>query len=368
MSRIRVLMVIPNFRPSSGITTYAMNYYKIIDPDKVHMDFCVYWDGSENYEKEIKDTGATIFHLKAGKNIYNHYKCCDEILKNGNYHIIHDNTLSVSIPIMQTAKKRGVPVRILHSHNSRLGETKVKEMRNRMIVPVLKNFSTDFAACSEMAARALFGDSEYYLIPNIVFEQNLAFSKERREQTRRRMNAEGKIIIATVGRAVPQKNPLFALQVIKEVIKKHPDVEYWWIGQGTMLDTIKDEAEKIGIQNQIRLLGNREDVPDLYQAMDIFFLPSLFEGLPVTGVEAQAEGLPSVLSSSITRELTYTDLIEFVSLNDTIDQWVAAIERQISRIGERRSYIQELRKSPFSEYHAGDYLTEIYERLLKQHA
>ena len=109
-------------------------------------------------------------------------------------------------------------------------------------------------------------------------------------------------------------------------------------------------------------------MPELLQAMDIFFLPSLFEGLPVTGVEAQAAGLPSVISDAVTNEMVYTDLVEFVSLDDPIETWIKAIEKQIKRIPERRSYTEELRNSPFSERNAGAYLENIYTKLLEKHS
>lgn len=364
--QIRVLMIVPNLRVSNGVASYAMNYFRALDHDKVHMDFCLVDDIATPYYQEIKDLGSNYFILPKIKKPISQIKECRRILKEGKYDILHNNILLGSILLMRCAKAENVPVRLLHSHNSKLGETVKKEKRNALFVPLIKNAATDYAACSKLAAEALFGDVEYDFVPNIISEDRVQFSPEKRGKIRKDMSAENKIVIGSIGRVAAQKNPIFALDVIREVIKRNPSVEYWWIGSGPMDSELKQGVAERGIQGHVRILGSREDVPDLLQAMDIFFLPSLFEGLPVTGVEAQAAGLPSVISDAVTKEMVYTDLVEFVSLEKPVQEWIEVIEKQIMRVPERRSYIEELRNSPFSEHNAGKYLTQIYEQLVEK--
>lgn len=366
MKRIKVLMIIPNFRASNGITSYAMNYFRMLSETSVQMDFCVYWDGSENYEQEVTKAGAKIFHLPSPKKLREHYRMCERIIVENDYDIIHDNSLGITIPILQTAKKHKVPIRILHSHNSKLGETRVKEIRNRLCVPIIKHYCTDYAACSDLAARALFENKDYTLVPNIISCDQLYYSQSVRSTVREQMDVGNKIIIGSVGRVVPQKNPYFAIDVIGSILKTRDDIEYWWIGSGSMLDEMRHHVDISGLKSKVKFLGNREDVISLYQAVDLFFLPSVFEGLPVTGVEAQAMGLPSIVSDTVTKEMVYTDLVEFVSLDAPIEIWVEVIEKQMKRIPDRRSYTEELENSVFSSVHAGERLESYYRRLLSK--
>ncbi len=359
-------MLTHNLRVSNGVASYAMNYYRKLDRDTVRMDFAVFSDVPTPYYEEIRRTGGEVYIIPSlKKRPADHVKECRKVLDRG-YDVIHDNCLLDSIPMMYLAKRKKVPVRLLHSHNSRLGETRGKELRNRIITPLLVACATDFAACSELAAKAMFGNKVYSFIPNFIEERRVAFSEDRRTEIRNAMGVHGRLVIGTVGRVAPQKNPIFALDVIAQLIKIYPDLRYWWIGSGVMDKELKEAVENKDLQNNVDILGSREDVSDLYQAMDVFFLPSLFEGLPVTGVEAQAAGLPSVISDSVTKEMVFTDLIEFVDLNDPVDKWIEAFRHQISRISERRSHISELRNSVFSEDSAGERLTAVYISLLSE--
>lgn len=362
--QIRVLMLVPNLRVSNGVVSFAMNYFRSLDRSKVHMDFALYNDIPTPYYNEIKALGSNYYVLPSIKHAFQHFYECKRILKGGKYDILHDNTLLISIPLMLEAKQMGVPVRLLHSHNSKLGETAKKEMRNRFFSSLLMKTATDYAACSELAAKALIADKEYHFIPNVVLAKRLSYQTEKRNEIRQMMNVKDRIVIGSVGRLAEQKNPLFALDVISALVKIEPSIEYWWIGSGPLDKDFEQAIAERKLQKYVRQLGSREDVPDLYQAMDIFFLPSLFEGLPVTSIEAQAMGLPCVISDSVTNELVYTDLVDFVSLNKPIEVWVNALRNQMNRIVCRRSYLKELQTSAFSSVNAGNYLTNLYDALL----
>ena len=365
---IRVLVLVPNLRVSNGVASFAMNYFRALDHQHIHMDFGLFTDVPTPYYKEIEEAGSRYFVFPSLKTPLAHIRECRKILRSEQYDIVHNNTLLPAIPLMHIAKQIGTPVRLLHIHSTKLGETVQKERRNKLFIPLLFNSATDFVACSNVAAQALpsLMEGNYEVIPNIISKTRLSFSAEKRKQIRTEMNADHKIIIGTVGRVAAPKNPLFALAVIEKVIKALPDVEYWWIGSGSMDQVLKDRVIELNLEKHVKVLGSREDVADLYQAMDIFFLPSLFEGLPVTGVESQAMGLPAVISDTVTNEMVYTDLVQFVSLDDPVEKWVQTFKDQIKRIPERRSYAPELQKSMFCADYAGMRLENLYIKLLRQ--
>ena len=361
---IRVLMLIPSLRVATGTANYAMNYFRAIDPEKVHLDFAVWTNEPTPYYDEIRSKGCRVWFLPSLKRPVGHFRACHRILSEGCYDIVHDNTLLISYPMMLAAVQRKVPVRILHCHSSRLGETMATERRNRLFLPLLKKTATDYAACSSLAAKAMFGKAEYSLIPNVINASRYAFSPAERQRIRAEMGLGDRIVVGTVARTAPPKNPLFALKLIEKLIAENPRVEYWWIGSGPMDAELKARIELSAFRDHIRLLGSREDVPDLYQAMDVFFQPSLFEGLMIAGIEAQAMGLPCVVSSIVPQEFAYSDLVYRVNLCEPLETWVGTLLRQTERRSERRSYSEELENSMFSDRNAGQHLWEFYSKAL----
>lgn len=367
MRQIRVLMIVPNLRVSNGVASFAINYYRKLDPSKIHMDFALYSDRPSPYYEEIQQLGSTIYILPQVKNLKEHLRKCNEILVTKKYDVIHNNTLHISIPMMWCAKRAGISVRILHSHNTRLGETRKKEVRNKFFLPVLRGLATDFAACSRMAGTAMFGNREFTIVPNVIASEKYHFEEERRLAIRSQMNAAGKVIVGTVGRLAKQKNPYFAINVFKKLQIMIPNAEYWWIGSGELDNQVKRYVESQGLAEKVKLLGSRNDALDLYQAMDCFFLPSLFEGLPVTGVEAQAMGLPMVVSDTITDEMVYTELVDHISLGEPVNAWVKFLANALSRKVNREVYSNELKQSIFSDVGCGERLIKVYDGLLRRH-
>lgn len=363
---LKVLMLVPNLRVSNGVASYAMNYFRVLDCKKIQMDFALYYDVQSPYYNEIKNAGSKCYILPSVRKPLAHIKACDKILKEGKYDIVHDNTLLISVPMMKNAERNKVLVRLLHSHSAGLGETMQKARRNKLFLPLLKRYVTDNAACSDAAAKVMFGDESYNLIPNIVSDENLIYSETKRAEVRRKMNVDDKIVIGTVGRMSPPKNPLFALDVIKEIINKGQPIEYWWIGSGTMDEEFMKRVSDFGLEKQVRFLGSREDVVDLYQAMDIFFMPSRFEGLGIAAVEAQAMGLPCIVSDAIPIEADYTELIKRMPLNAPIDNWACGIIKCIETLEERQSRSDDLHNSMFSQNKAADRLTKQYFRMLEK--
>ena len=361
---VRVLMLIPGLYVSNGVASFAMNYFRKLDHQQVHMDFALYEKRPSPYYDEIKQAGGKVFFLPSVKNISSHIKACMEILKRGHYDIVHDNSLHITLPMMACAKACCVPIRILHSHNSKMGETRYKEIRNRLFLPVLRSLATDYMACSNVAGQALFGSRCFAIMPNVISTEKFVFDQEKRKEVREQLGAGSKYVIGVVGRLARQKNPFFAIDVFQTFLSICPNAELWWVGSGPLEDDVKQYIESKDFINSVKLLGSRSDISNLYQAMDAFSMPSLFEGLPLTGVEAQAMGLPMVVSNTVTNEMVYTDLVDFVSLSESMDVWAKHLKKALDHKVDRESYSNKLAQSLFSDVGCGDRLMHVYQELL----
>lgn len=369
MKKIKVLMVTVTFGEGSGVNSFIMNYFRNIDHSKVQIDVLTYKEspsGESPYAKEVRTAGGNVFLLPSIKKPVQHIHAIKKILQTGDYDIVHNNSLLITIPLMIISRTKGIKVRILHSHATKLGESRIKEKRNRVLIPFLLENCNHYIACSDAAGKAMFGQRLYSVLPNVVNNLDYSMSDDHRRLVREEKQVTDKTVIITVGRACEQKNPVFALSVMKAVIKLNPNVVFWWVGDGPMLNQMRSIAGGYGIAENTVFWGKQSNVRQLYEAADIFFLPSLFEGLPVTAVEAQAMGLPSVISDTVTKELVYTDLVEFVPLDAPIDTWIKVIEKQMKRIPARRSYTKELENSVFSIKNAGHRLESLYEKMIEQ--
>lgn len=366
MKRIKVLMLVPNLFVANGVASFVMNYLRNLNHEEVQVDIASYKEGDSIYYTEVEAAGGKMFFLPGIKNLPEHVKVCNKILSDGRYDIIHDNTLHISIPMMWCAKRQGVPVRILHSHNSKMGETPAKAFRNRFFLPVLRSLATNYAACSQLAGRAMFEDQEFTVIPNVIQTEKYRFDPTMRKSVQQKMNATDKFVVGTVGRLAEQKNPFFAIDVFKCLLKNVPNAEYWWVGSGPLEKSVQDYVNQKGLSENVRLLGSRDDVTSLYQGMDVFFLPSLFEGLSIVTVEAQAMGLPCVVSDVIPPEAEYTELLKRCSLQDSIEAWVEKIRNTQIKKTERKQYQEYLSESVFSDVGCGNRLKKIYERCLSE--
>ena len=356
-------MIVFNLSVANGVSSFVMNYFRNLNHDDITVDFVVYQDVKNPYYKEIKNVGGEIFFIPSIRNIKKHRLISKKIIAEGNYDIVHDNILMLSYFIMYYAKRYNVPVRILHSHNSKLGEIYMKEVRNKLCMPLLLHTATDYFACSELAAKSMFGNASYTFIPNVVSAQRLSFKQSVRDMVRKKFGVDDKVVIGSVGRLAAQKNPYYAIDVIVEAKKMIPNLLYWWIGTGLLNEKIKAYIESKKASQYIYLLGNRTDVANLYQAMDLFFFPSIFEGLPVTGVEAQAMGLPCLISDMITKEFVYTDLVTFFSIQQPPEVTAAILDNMKPLTKNRGQYSQYLLQSSFSDTNAGNYLLQSYKKL-----
>lgn len=367
MMTVRVLMLLPNLRVSSGVSTYAMNHYRMVNHGMFHIDFALLKDVPSAYYEEILKTGSNVYVLPPLKNLKHHMKKCRDILSDGAYDIVHDNCLMSTYPMMLTAKKY-VNIRILHSHSAKLGETSFREKRNKLFVHFLLKTASHYMACSSKAGSALFGKRSFDIVPNIINVDVFKFSQTIRDKVRERYQCVDKCVIGTVGRLTDTKNPFFAIDVIDKVIDLIPNVEYWWIGSGVLDNRVVQYVKKMKNSEKIRLFGSREDVPNLYQAMDVFFLPSKSEGFGLACLEAQTAGLPCIISDAFPPEINVTGDVTCLSLRDGKNKWIETVQTRIKRKNMNRNCGFDLvKKSMYSGLTSGKVLSDLYLKYLGSH-
>ena len=323
----RVLVVGISDNPG-GIESVVMNYYRHLDKSKFQLDFLCNTD-IVAYEDEIKKLGGKIYKITAkSKNIKKYRYDLRQFFEvhATEYDAIWANYCNITnIDYLKFAKKYNIKKRIIHAHNSRNMSSKLRGLMhdfNRLFVSL---YATDFWACSYDASKWSFPkkvQSKVVIVNNAIDISSFKYSDKISKKYREDLNLEGKFIIGNVGRLHFQKNQLFLLDIFDLIHKKDPDSELVLIGQGEDEEKIKDKIRVLGLNDCVKMLGARNDVKELMMMMDVFLFPSVFEGLGLVLIEAQASGLPIVASSDrIPKDVKISPNFTFVSLDDSIEKW-----------------------------------------------
>ncbi len=322
-----------------GIQTFILNNIEHIDKTKVQIDFLILDDGNV-YETEtnLKLQGYNVYKLEGvwlrkPTDYFNYFKKIDEFfLNHHDYKVVHLHSSSKNFYVLKSAKKYGIPVRIAHSHNIGFqSKNKMQIMIGNLCKPLLKKYATDYFACAYLAGEWLFGkkavkDGKVKVIHNAVEYEKFKFNEEKRIEIRNRLNINEKIVIGNVGRFSEQKNHEFLIDIFSEIHKMNKMSTLMLIGKGEKEELIRKKVKNLGLENDVIFMGFCDNVNELMWAMDIFLMPSLHEGLPVVGIEAQAAGLPCFMSKYvITDEVKITGLVSFVELKQSPKEWAEKI-------------------------------------------
>ncbi len=349
---IRVAHVIGNWL-GGGVESVVMNYYRNIDRNKVQFDFLCSESSTDIPYEEIEKLGGRVFIVPNYTKVVKYQKELKKIFKENNYKIVHSHISTMSVFPLRAAKKAGVPIRIAHSHSTTNKKEKKKNLLKQVLRPFSRVYATDYMCCSELAGRWLFGDKEYdkgnvYLLNNAIdldkFKYNESLRKEKRKEL---CISDDTLVIGHVGRFVAQKNHSFLIDIFNEVHKQRENSILLLAGQGPLMEEMKEKVKILGIEESVKFLGQRNDIDKLYQAFDVFLLPSLYEGLPVVGVEAQATGLLCELSNDMTKETKVLDTTRFMSLDNTAEEWANKILDDYSKF-KRHDTTSEVTKNDFN--------------------
>lgn len=334
---IRVLHIVPNMQ-AGGLETLIMNIYHNIDRDKVQFDFLVHYTGDYFYDEEIRSLGGKIykFSVRNDNNFIKYLHDLDNFFKrHSEYKIVHGHMESLGQFYFKAAKKNGILVRIAHSHNSSTENT-IKGKMKKILLKRYPTYATDYLACSEQAGKFMFGNHKFRVIKNAIIVDNFLFNKRTRNEMREKLRLQNAIVIGHAGRFCEQKNHKFLIEIFREIAKKEPNSILLLIGAGETEDSIHKLVGDYGLSSRVIFLGVRKDIANLYQAMDCFAFPSLFEGLGIVAIEAQCSGLPVVGSDLIPQEAAVTDQFHYMPLSASPDKWADKIikEAKLERIPE----------------------------------
>lgn len=327
---IRVLQVFARM-DRGGAETMIMNLYRNIDRSKIQFDFIVHYENECDYDEEIKLLGGNIYRIPryTGKNHCHYIKAWSKFLKeHSEYKIIHGHVRSTASIYLKIAKKYGL-ITIVHSHSTSSGKGFSAIVKNILQYPI--RYTADYLfACSRNAGLWLFGNracnKENFIVFNNAIDTNeFIFDKDARLEKRKEFQIVEKFVIGHVGRFITPKNHVFLIDLFKAVYDKNDKAVLILIGEGELRQLIEKQVYDLGLNDNVIFTGMRPDVNKVLQGIDVFVFPSIYEGLPVTLVEAQAAGLPCITSDRITNEVKITDLIEYISLNQSAEYWADKI-------------------------------------------
>lgn len=343
---IRVLQVV-TYMGRGGLETMLMNYYRHIDRNKVQFDFLVHRDFEADYDQEIIKLGGKIYHVsrlvpwsrsyRAGlKNFFHEHP---------EYRIVHVHQDCLSSVALQCAKECGVPVRIAHSHSSNATKN-IKYPIKLYYMRQIPKYATHMFACGKQAGDWMFSGSNYEIVRNAIDTRKYQYLSDIDKQMRAEFELGERIVIGHVGNFTAAKNHLFLLKVFREILKSKPEARLLLVGGGEGMDSVKEKARNMGILDRIIFTGVRSDVNRLMQAMNVFVFPSLYEGLPVTMIEAQTSGVPCVISDHVSDECIITkDLVSIMTLEESPVRWAEHILMQSCR--KRENHIKEIQESGY---------------------
>lgn len=366
---IRVLHVLGKLH-RGGAETMVMNLYRNIDKEKIQFDFVVHTEKVEAYENEIHNFGGKIFRIPAYKG-YNHFEyihAWKELLSNHpEFKIIHGHVRSTASIYMLIAKQYN-RITISHSHSTSNGNGIAAVIKRIMQYPI-RYIADYFFAASEQSGKWLYGDQiiqkkNFLILKNSINIQDFEYNEGIRKTIREKLNLENQFVLGHVGRLHESKNHIFLIEIFNEILKINTNSKLILVGKGNLIDVIREKAILLNLEENILFLGERSDIADLIQAMDVFVFPSIYEGLPVSLIEAQASGIPIVASDSITKNVNITNLITFISLSSLPSFWAKQIIKYKDNY-PRENYSVEIKKAGYDIKTNAKKLERFYTRIVK---
>lgn len=345
---IRIAQIIGKW-VGGGVESVVMNYYRNIDRSKIQFDFICDNDSTNIPKDEIEKLGGKVILIPPYQKAFKYHKVLKKILKDGNYKIVHSHINTLSVFPLYAAKKVGILVRIAHSHSTTNKKEWKKNILKQVLRPFSKLFATDYMCCSELAGRWLFGNRTYnqgkvYLLNNAIDLNKFKYNEKKRKEKRKELSiSDDTLVIGHIGRFMKQKNHEFLIEVFNEIHKKNKNSVLLLAGQGPLEARIKEQVEELKITNSVVFLGQREDVADLYQAFDVFMLPSLYEGLGIVLIEAQCAGIPAFASTEVPEIAKVSNILDFIDLNTSKEMWADIILQSIKGY-ERKDYLKDCQK------------------------
>lgn len=363
---MRVLQIINSTNINSGIAQVIMNFYRGIDRTEVQFDFLLFGKAKENFDNEIKEFGGNIYYFtKPGLTSY--FDSCKDLdaffrSKCNYYDIVHCNELLVANLVFKYAKKYGSPICISHSHGVWIREKAIKKLRNRLATFNLVKNSDRCFACSQSAAEYVFGkgivkNCKYKFIPNVLDINKYKYCEDLRNMVRTELGVEDKFVLGNTGRLnLHDKNQLFAVDVLAEILKSNKNAVLVLVGAGPDEEEIRKYVEKDNLQGRVILMGLQRDIKGILSAMDYYIFPSNYEGFGLSLLEAQVNGLPCICFDNMPKEVIINKVTR-MDVKSKPKDWAYKIASHISGGGCRDAAM-----SDFNEFNMEIMANQLLEK------
>lgn len=370
---IRVAVVMGKMH-AGGKKNLVMEYYRHIDRTKVQFDFFCDEDSNSVPKEEIESLGGRVYMIPPYQKIIANMKAMKKIFRENKYPILHGYNSTMNIFAMLAGKQCRIPVRINESISMGHKSDKKNILKN-LLKPFSKCFATHYMSNGEVCGRWQFGDKLFdagkvKVFKTVIDTRKHRFEPKLREKCRNEFGIKDNIVIGHIGRFTIQKNTFFVIDIFNEIIKKEPKAKLLLIGHGELEEEMLNRIKGYKIEDNVLFLGKREDINQFYNAMDCFLLPSLYEGLPVVGVEAECCGLPIFFSTEIPRESSpCDDLGFFIGLDKNAENWAdkLLIETKMA-ISSRASRDADVKAAGFDSAEEGIKLTTFYQECMRRNA
>lgn len=364
---VRIAQVIGKLN-AAGVEAVINNYYRNLNHSRFQFDYYIDADSTFLPPEEIKDMGARYFVIPPYQHLFRHMQALVKHFKAEKYEIVHVNMNTLAVFALCAAWLAGVPVRINHNHSTAGKGERLRNIMKYSLRPFAKIFATDYCACSEASGAWLFGKRAVQKGQVTVFHNAISLSRFQydayvRQAVRSELGLVDSFVVGHVGRFCTQKNHEFMIEIFEEVSKRRPDARLLLVGIGERMEYIRERIVAAGLTEKVILLGARRDVERIYQAMDVFILPSLYEGLPVVAVEAQASGLPVICSDKMPEETLLLPASRQLTLSETPARWAEVILQ--TKVGNREKGKELLKGSRYDIASEAKKMQDYYEARLK---
>lgn len=329
-SYMKKVLIIAGKLYIGGAERVCRNIGYFADPGRFQVDYLVFEDTVGPYEPELLEKGCKIWHVAAPSEGYlRFFKGLKRLINKEHYDVVHAHTMFNSGLALRAAKQCGVPMRIAHSHSIRGPEKRslIQNAYEKTMRRWILRDATHLIGCGEAAGEWLFGEKAFQskgiVLLNGIDLERFAYDPSCREQIRQKHHWEKCLVIGHAGHMVPVKNQGFLLELMPELLKRRPDAKLALLGDGADRPALEQRAAELGLTDHVTFTGNVQNVNEYLSAMDVFAFPSLYEGMPLSIIEAQANGLPCVLSDRVPKDVYLTELVRPLSLYAGTEAWVA---------------------------------------------
>lgn len=357
------LILLPSLAYADGSAAAIMNYYQALVDNGWSVDFLLVQKTENNRTKAVSQQGGRIFTLpQCNKYLPCVAKQIAEIVQKGRYDVIHVNIPGhVAYRTLLQAEKANVPVRIFHCHNPRNCLNWKTRISTRIYDTLCLRHANQRAACSKSAGLSRFGNRSFWVVKNLIEPAGFLFDPAARNRIRKQLGAEDRVIVGVVGRITPQKNPLFLVDCFAAFQKAEKRAFLLWIGEGELKQKVKRRLEEKGLAKVSCFPGTIREVGKWYSAMDLFLLPSKFEGLGIVFLEAQCNGLLCFGSDAVPDEAAVTELMHRISLQKKPEEWAEEIQNAMGQNTERRSRQETFQQAGYTLESGSNALFHLYD-------